>query len=164
MSPTKPPSHTRATATSTEANQPVDMEEAGFKVLTPGQRSPQTYSICHGPDHSYICWRPATKRKGKSMPTALKCVVVFSYYTFLESAHINIINVQMMTDFLCKLKYTTKVASSIAQVDHHRPRFFLTLCSLTPASMLSAELQQSNFVSFFFGRAVNPKLIAEKRN
>ena len=89
----------------------------------------------------------------------------FSYYTFLESAHINIINVQMMTDFLCKLKYTTKVASSIARVDqdHHRP-LFLTLCSLTPASMLSAELQQSNFVSFFFGRAINPKLIAEKRN
>ena len=36
-------------------------------------------------------WLPATKRKGKSMPTALKCPPgLFSYYTFLESAHIEI--------------------------------------------------------------------------
>lgn len=35
--------NTRATATSTEASQSVDMEEAGFKVLTPRPQSPQTY-------------------------------------------------------------------------------------------------------------------------
>ena len=160
MRPRLPPIHEQQQPALKPANQLIWRKPA-LKYWPLDRRALK--HICHGPDHSYICWGPATKRKGKSMPRALKCVVVFSYYTFLESAHINIINVQMMTDFLCKLKYTTKVASSIAQVDHHRP-VFLTLCSLTPASMLSAELQQSNFVSFFFGRAVNPKLIAEKTN